>query len=160
MEVLDSPIVQEQPVLLRKLSFLMESLPTLFSSPVTVVWMQDLKGVVGMGDPALRIQSKNSEQFLGPVDRFTVSGIVSETSGVAQLLRFSQISLTALESFLGSLAVLDVGARAVPPQEPSLLIPERIVSHQEPAILSVFSSYSCLHLNRSTVGTRPLTRDL
>ena len=64
------------------------------------------------------------------------------------------------QRFLGPLSVLDIGAGAIPPQDASVLIPQRIVSDQELAILPVFSLYSCLHLNRCTVGTRPFTSDI
>src|SRR5208337_3233383 len=71
-----------------------------------------------------------------------------------------EIRLRLAQGFFGPLSLLDVGARAVPPQDAPLLIPQRIVSDQEPAIPSVFSPYSCLHLDRGTVGKRPLTGDL
>src|SRR5271165_5945360 len=71
-----------------------------------------------------------------------------------------ELRLRRAPCFFGVFSVLDIGARAVPAQDVSLLIAERIVPDQEPAIPPVFSSYSCLHLKRSTIGTRPFTSGL
>src|SRR6266849_8892175 len=53
----------------------------------------------------LRIQSKNSEHFLGAVEHLLAAGVPCPTTGVGQLLRFGQISLTAHQSLFGTLAL-------------------------------------------------------
>src|SRR5208283_1390953 len=75
----------------------------------------------------------------------------------AHPIHMCEIGPQSLAILLGALAVLNVGSRAVPPKDTSLLIPQRIVSDQEPAILPVFSPYSRLDLNGGTIRERPLT---
>src|SRR5258708_15699270 len=52
-----------------------------------------------------RIQSVNSEHFLGAVDHLLATGVPCPTAGVGQLLRFGQISLTSHQSLFGALAL-------------------------------------------------------
>src|SRR5258708_13893932 len=52
-----------------------------------------------------RIQSENSEHFLGAVDHLLATGVPCPTAGVGQLLRFGQISLTSDQSLFGALAL-------------------------------------------------------
>src|SRR5712671_6252834 len=53
----------------------------------------------------LRIQSENSEHFLGAVEHLLATGVPCPTAGVGQLLRFGQIGLTSHQSLLGALAL-------------------------------------------------------
>src|ERR1700704_4379662 len=53
----------------------------------------------------LRIQSVNSEHFLGAVDHLLATGVPCPTAGVGQLLCFGQISLTSNQSLFGALAL-------------------------------------------------------
>src|SRR6266481_9145131 len=53
----------------------------------------------------LRIQSENSEHFLGAVEHLLATGVPCPTAGAGQLLRFGQIGLTSHQSLLGALAL-------------------------------------------------------
>src|SRR3954463_10428621 len=56
----------------------------------------------------LRIQSENSEHFLGAVEHHLATGVPCPTAGVGQLLRFGQISLTSHQSLFGALALRQI----------------------------------------------------
>src|SRR5260370_3466468 len=56
----------------------------------------------------LRIQSENSEHFLGAVDHLLATGVPCPTAGVGQLLRFGQIGLTSHQSLFGALALSQI----------------------------------------------------
>ena len=103
--------------------------------------MDALQHHLAAGWALLRIEAPDSEIFLGPVESLAAAAIAGKTARESQPLRFRQISFTAPQSFFGPFTVLDVGARAVPPQNAPVLIPQRIVSEQEPAILSMFCPY-------------------
>src|SRR5258708_39424984 len=53
----------------------------------------------------LRIQSKNSEHFLGAVEQLLATDVPCPTAGVGQFLRFGQISLAAHQSLFRTLAL-------------------------------------------------------
>src|ERR1700726_1722053 len=56
----------------------------------------------------LRIQSENSEHFLGAVEHLLATGVPCPTAGVGQLLRFGQISLTSHQSLFVTLALRQI----------------------------------------------------
>src|SRR5216684_7770801 len=56
----------------------------------------------------LRIHSKNSEHFLGAVEHLLATDVPCPTTGVGQLLRFGQISLTSHQSLFGPLALRQI----------------------------------------------------
>ena len=58
----------------------------------------------------------------------------------------SKLGLRFEIGFFGLLAVLDVSPRPVPSEDASLLVPQRTVPDQEPAVLPVVPPYSRLHL--------------
>src|SRR6266851_6852273 len=70
--------------------------------------MDSLPNVFAGRQMLLRIQSKNSEHFLGAVEHLLATGVPCPTAGVSQLLRFSQISLTAHQSLFRSLALSQI----------------------------------------------------
>ena len=89
MEVLDSPVTEHQPVIMRKLSFVTESFPGgFFGNSVAIVWMDKSKAFVRIREPLLRIQSTNSEHFLRPVKRFATGQAVGPTARMGHPLRF------------------------------------------------------------------------
>src|SRR5258705_5889375 len=56
----------------------------------------------------LRIQSENSEHFLGAVEHLLATGVPCPTAGAGQLLRFDQITLASHQSLLGALALRQI----------------------------------------------------
>src|SRR6266850_7703031 len=61
-----------------------------------------------------------------------------------------------LQSLLGSLAILNVGTRDVPPNELSLVVAERVVTNQKPTIRSVLVTQPHLQLEGSGTGQRTI----
>src|SRR5476649_890429 len=58
----------------------------------------------------------------------------------------SKRNVLLLQFILVSLAILDVGTCDVPPNDLSLVISERVVTNQKPAIRSVAATQALLHL--------------
>jgi hypothetical protein len=58
----------------------------------------------------------------------------------------AKIELALSQAFLGSLAVLDVGAYAVPPDDPSLRVTHRTGTDEKPAKVAVEAPHARLHL--------------
>src|ERR1700716_3026987 len=61
----------------------------------------------------------------------------------------SKRNVLLLQFILVSLAILDVGTSDVPPNDLSLVVSERVVTNQKPAIRSVAATQALLHLHVS-----------
>src|ERR1700733_7702738 len=55
-----------------------------------------------------RIQTKNSEHFLGAVQHLLATDVPCPTAGVGQLLRFGQISLASHQGLFSALALVQI----------------------------------------------------
>src|SRR6185437_14875110 len=53
---------------------------------------------------------------------------------------------------LGPLAIVDVRSARIPPDDPSLLVAERVVADQEPAVLAIVASYAPFDLKWHPTG--------
>src|SRR6266850_2729507 len=62
---------------------------------------------------------------------------------------FTESGVLLLQFILVSLAILDVGTCDVPPNDLSLVVSERVVTNQKPAIRSVAATQALLHLHVS-----------
>src|ERR1700730_16319422 len=81
-------------------------------------------------------------------DRLRRSHDFLEHRGAADL--FAKNDVLVLDSVFGPLAVVDVGACRVPPHDPLLFIPQRLVLYEAPAILAIVMECSDLQLERKT----------
>src|ERR1700692_2559461 len=61
----------------------------------------------------------------------------------------SKRNVLLLQFILVSLAILDIGTRDVPPDDLPLVVSERVVTNQKPAIRSVAATQALLHLHVS-----------
>jgi len=59
---------------------------------------------------------------------------------------FAQREILALRALFGSLAIIDVGARRVPAQRLTVLIPHRVVLYEEPPVLAIMAPSALLEL--------------
>src|SRR5258706_2725373 len=59
---------------------------------------------------------------------------------------FTESGVLLLQFILVSLAILDVGTCDVPPNDLSLVVPERVVTNQKPTIRSIAATQALLHL--------------
>ena len=159
MDVSDRSVWQHDSELVVVICSRSHRLVAVLHCSVAIVWMYPLPHDFEAWSSLLRIKSPDSKIFLGPIDS-TSSRFISPAATVAQPLRFRKITFAAFQRLLGALAVLDVGTRTVPSQDAPVLIPQWIVSDQEPAIRSVFSPYSCLQLKSTTVGKPALAKGL
>src|SRR5882672_5474337 len=78
--------------------FFTHCLLDIFDHPVSILWMDSLQHCFAVRKTLLRIEAPNSEIFLRPIDRLVT--IERPTAGMAQPLRFGQISFTSLKSFV------------------------------------------------------------
>ncbi len=127
---------------------------------VAIFGMDPLLHHFEVGNALLRIEAPNRENFPQTSREDLRQRFISPTPCVGQLLRFRQISLAAAQRFFGTLAVLDIGARAVPPQDAPCSSRSGLSRIRNQRYCSVFPPYSCLHLKSGTVGKRPLTGSL
>src|SRR5258708_23459376 len=82
-----------------------------FPEPGSVIRMNPLKEVFALGQAIGWIETQNTIALLRPVTGSTSRSAPGPTAGVAHLLRFRQVTLTAPEVLLGRLARCDVGHR-------------------------------------------------
>src|SRR5215813_3530243 len=66
----------------------------------------------------------------------------------------AQIALVRLQGLFCAFAVVDVERGHIPPIDSSLLIEQRIVSDQEPAVSAVFTQHTLLIFERYATGER------
>src|SRR5215472_5461399 len=88
------------------------------------------------------IKAKCPVSFLRPIRDLPMNRVVRKAAAVTESLRFSQIRLASPQGVLCLFAIFNIGARAIPSHDVSLLISKWIVEGQEPAVLTVFSSNS------------------
>src|SRR5258707_15455095 len=74
--------------------------------------MNPLKELFALGQAIGWIETQNTIALLRPVIGSTSRSAPGPTAGLAHLLRFRQVPLTAPEVFLGRLALCDVGHRS------------------------------------------------
>src|SRR5260221_968679 len=74
--------------------------------------MNPLKEVFALGQVIGWIETQNTIALLRPVTGSTSRSAPGPTAGLAHLLRFRQVPLTAPEDFLGRFALCDVGHRS------------------------------------------------
>src|SRR5882762_11855049 len=67
---------------------------------------------------------------------------------------FTESGVLLLQFFLVSLAILDVGTCDVPPNDLSLVVSERVVTNQKPAIRSVAATQAFLQLESAAAYQR------
>src|SRR5229473_836032 len=79
--------------------------------PDSVIRMHLLKEVFAVGQAIGWIETQNTITLLRPVTGSTSRSAPGPTAGLAHLLRFRQVPLTAPEVLLGRLALCDVGHR-------------------------------------------------
>src|ERR1700747_2967148 len=98
--------------------------------------MNPLKELFESGQTILWIETQNTVAFLRPVPDILV-WTPCPTAGLAESLRFRQVGFTALEGFLSSLEIFDVGDDAIPFDDVAGFISERHAPHQVPAIFPI-----------------------
>src|ERR1700676_166088 len=92
----------------------------------------------------------HSRQHLG--ERFRGADNLLEHRGLVDFL--SKRDVFMLQSLLRSLAILDIGTSQVPPNALSLVVSDRVVTNQEPAIRSVPATQAHLQLVSGAVYQR------
>src|SRR5215475_6309188 len=83
----------------------------------------------------LWIEPQDSKHFLGPVNRFTHTRLMSSTTGVSQPLRFREVSLTASYLLFRALTIFDIDSSSIPFHDVAVVIPQRHRTYQEPAVV-------------------------
>src|SRR5712671_1366945 len=91
------------------------------------------------------IISEDSKSFLRP-EQFSARHIPAETASATQPLRFRQIARASSQRVFCPLAIVYVGRGAVPAKDASILVTQRIVTEQEPAISPVVTELPPLEL--------------
>src|ERR1700722_5999933 len=89
------------------------------------------------------VEFKYSEGFLGPVV-FIRHQICDEAASLAQPLGFGQKKVGLFDLRFRSFAVLDVECGHIPPNDTSLIVEQRLVAHQKPAILPIVAQDALL----------------
>src|SRR6266436_2349399 len=112
VNVPDSAIRMHDAVVCLELCLLADRRLGQFPEPGSVIRMNLLKEVFAVGQAIGWIETQNTITLLRPVTGSTSRGAPGPTAGLAHLLRFRQVPLTAPEVFLGRLALCDVGHRA------------------------------------------------
>src|SRR4051794_25560558 len=82
-----------------------------------------------------RIKSENSIGLIRPIQNCCV--IVGYRTGVTQRLRFGQIGFATAEQVRGLLALIDVDRHAVPLDNATLLVAQRLATGLMPTKLAV-----------------------
>src|SRR4029077_8006291 len=80
------------------------------------------------------IEPQDSKHFLGPVQRFTHTRLMSSTTGVSQPLCLCKVSLTAPYLLFRALTIFDIDSGSVPFHSVTMFISQRHRTYQEPAI--------------------------
>src|SRR5258707_1515472 len=169
VNVPDSAIRMHDAVVCLELCLLADRRLGQFPEPGSVIRMNLLKEVFAVGQAIGWIETQNTITLLRPVTGSTSRSAPGPTAGLAHLLRFRQIPLTAPEVFLGRLALGDVRNRPDKFKVARLIfhcvshdvnILDRIVGQQEPifqiAILTLIGITIDLPLNHSLVfGMNP-----
>jgi hypothetical protein len=83
-----------------------------------------------------RVVFENPKGFVRPVD-FAGGGRPAETARVTQALGFGEIGLTAAQPVFGLLAFIDVNRQAIPVDDASLSIAQRLTTSMVPAKFAV-----------------------
>src|SRR6266481_6127157 len=164
VNVPDSAIRMHDAVVCLELCLLADRRLGQFPEPGSVIRMNLLKEVFAVGQAIGWIETQNTITLLRPVTGSTSRSAPGPTAGLAHLLRFRQVPLTAPEVFLGRLALGDVRHRPDKLKVARLVfhcvshdvnILDRIVGQQEPifqiAILPLTRCMTDLPLNHSFV---------
>src|SRR5258708_26257442 len=162
VNVPDSAIRMHDAVVCLELCLLADRRLGQFPESGSVIRMNLLKEVFALGQAIGWIETQNTIALLRPVTGSTSRSAPGPTAGLAHLLRFRQVPLTAPEVFLGRLALCDVGHRPDKFKVARLIfhcvshdvnILDRIVGQQEPlfqiAILPLTRCMTDLPLNHS-----------
>src|SRR5579864_4001799 len=104
------------------------------SHALAILWVDSFQERFARRWTLLRIESTNSEHFVGPVKCLLRRRVIGPTARMRQLLRFRQISFAAPESLLCSFALLDIGICPVPFDNPSVVVDGRSRAEQKPAV--------------------------
>src|SRR5258707_1717299 len=169
VNVPDSAIRMHDAVVRLELCLLADRRLGQFPEPGSVIRMNLLKEVFAVGQAIGWIETQNTITLLRPVTGSTSRSAPGPTAGLAHLLRFRQVPLTAPDVFLGRLALCDVGHRPDKFKVARLIfhyvshdvnILDRIVGQQEPifqiAILTLTGCTIDLPFNHSLVfGMNP-----
>src|SRR6201998_3921151 len=107
------------------------------SHAFAILWVDSFQERFARRRTLLRIESTNSEHFVGPVKRLPRRRVIGPTGRVGQPLRFCQISFAAPESLLCSFAFLDIGICSVPFDNLSVVVEGCSRAEQKPAVCSV-----------------------
>src|SRR5580693_5078231 len=103
--MLNCSIRQQNPILVEAVnSFVVHPRKSLVY-PVAILRMDSLPKSFAGRYMLLRIQSENSEHFLGAVEHLLATDVPCPTAGMGQLLRFSQIGFTSHQGLFGALAL-------------------------------------------------------
>src|SRR5260221_14492804 len=111
VNVPDSAIRMHDAVVCLELCLLADRRLGKFPEPGSVIRMNLLKEVFALGQAIGWIETQNTITLLRPVTGSTSRSAPGPTAGLAHLLRFRQVPLTAPEVFLGRLSICDVGHR-------------------------------------------------
>src|SRR6202049_920163 len=87
-------------------------------------------------------------QWLGGTDDFLEHGGAYDV--------FPQRNLFVSGPVFGALAIIDVGSRRIPAHQSSLFVAERVVTDEEPAILTVLPARSLFDFKRQAASQRRL----
>src|SRR5580692_1288703 len=107
------------------------------SHAFAILWVDSFQERFARRWTLLRIESTNSEHFVGPVKCLLRRRVIGPTGRVGQPLRFRQISFAAPESLLCTFAFLDIGICPVPFDYPSVVVEGCSRTEQKPAVYSV-----------------------
>jgi len=103
LDIFDRSIGQNNPILIDVFSFLVD-LPLDALSHSVVIFRMHVAPEFFATRAFQRIQSKDSEHFIGPVSRFPGQRIVGPTARLGEPLRFREVSLAPPQSLLSHLS--------------------------------------------------------
>src|SRR5262249_55095356 len=121
----------------KEVSFLAPCLVRLRVHPVSVVWMYALGRNINVREALGRIKSPDSVTLLGPIEKLPGSRGPGPGPGVAYPLRFCQIAFTPAQLFFGLFGFIDVNSDAVPLNDASLPVAQRLTKGAVPTKLAV-----------------------
>src|ERR1700726_4846200 len=103
----DRSVRSDNPILGEGIHFLAQRLIKSLGYPISILGVDSLQKCFSSRGARPRIQSANSEHFVGAVEHLLAAGVPNPTARVRQLLCFRQIRLASLQLFLCQLLLED-----------------------------------------------------
>src|SRR6202030_3119725 len=123
-DVFDRSIGQYDSELVPKASLFAHSVLDVFVHPVSVVWMDPAPHRFAARKALQRIKPPDAGSLLGPIKNFRL--VVGRGTGVAYPLCFRQIGFAAAKPVFGLLGSIDVKRQAIPLDDASLSVTQRL----------------------------------